>query len=130
MEIIAIAKKISISNNTSLCKGVDLMIKNDVSGIAVINDNNKLVGVLSAKDLFKSIILSKYHNLEDDLVDDLMVRDPHVLNSNISVNELLNIFSNKSFHYYPVVDNDFNYLGTVYRKDVLKYIHDLKKTTW
>ena len=130
MDLIKIAKNISILNHDSLCHGVDLMIKNDVSGIAVVDKNKKLVGVLSAKDLFKSLISSKYHNLEDDLVSDLMVDEPSVLNNNTSINELLNIFSNKSFHYYPIIDKDNNYLGTIYRKDVLKYIHELKKTTW
>lgn len=131
MNIGKIAKKIFVYESDPLEKAIKIMLDKDVSGIAVLDSNGKLSGVLSAKDFLKEFISFKYHNSSLGNVSSYLVNNPRCLNYSESLNNVIDVFISESpHHYYPVIDDNNIYMGTVYRNDLLNYVNNLKESTW
>jgi CBS domain-containing protein len=131
MNIKKIYKRYFVYEEDSLENAIRTMLSYSVSGIAVVNENEELVGVLSAKDFLKSLLSHKYHNSGLGRINDYTVKDPVVLLENETENQVIDLFVGKSpHHYYPIVDKNGKFLGTVYRNDLLEYINNLDETTW
>ena len=124
----AMLKKISIGPKDSLEEAVKVMGNFGVSALAVV-DGEKLVGILSAKDLFKSFVSAKYHNGQTGFVDTLMTSSPESIEYNQSLHFVIDVFMKGSHHYYPVVDKGV-FKGTIYREDLLKEVDKMPNATW
>lgn len=130
MNLLKISRKLAVKDTDSLESAIEFMIKHSISGVAVVNDSGRLVGVLSTKDFLNSLLSFKYHNTQMSTVSKYMVESPETVNVNSSIHKLIDIFTEKTFHYYPVIDNLGIFVGMVYRKDLLREIMDFKESTW
>ena len=133
---------ICISPDTEVPKAVEILLKNHINGVPVVNDNNELVGILCQSDLIfqqkempippiftilDSIIpLSSSKKLEDTLqkisaatVDQAMIKDPVTISADTPVSEIASLMVEKHFHTLPVVDGK-KLVGIIGKEDVLK----------
>lgn len=128
-----LVRKIYVSPSDSVSKAVEVMNKNNVSGLAVV-DNGVLVGVISAKDFLKALMSAKYHNGDAGSVALYMVSEPDIIvKSDVQLNDIIDHFVLKSRHYYPVVnyvDGKPIFIGTLYRYNLLNYVSSIKEATW
>ena len=133
---------ICISPDTEVPKAVEILLKNHINGVPVVNDNNELVGILCQSDLIfqqkempippiftilDSIIpLSSSKKLEDTLqkisaatVDQAMIKDPVTISADTPVSEIASLMVEKHFHTLPVVDGK-KLIGIIGKEDILK----------
>lgn len=122
-------KKIYVYPYDSIDHAVSIMTKKNLSGIAVINPDNKLVGILSARDLFSSFYSNKYHNEQSRLVSDFMIKKPTTLKYDDSFSKVIETFINEPYYYFPVIENSL-FKGMIYRIDILNYIFKIKENSW
>ena len=133
---------ICISPDTEVPKAVEILLKNHINGVPVVNDNNELVGILCQSDLIfqqktmpippiftilDSIIpLSSSKKLEDTLkkisaatVAQAMIQDPITVSADTPLSEIASLMVEKHFHTLPVVDGK-KLVGIIGKEDVLK----------
>ncbi|WP_028768449.1 DUF294 nucleotidyltransferase-like domain-containing protein [Shewanella fidelis] len=107
---------LTIDLNTSVAEASRLMRKARVSSVLVI-DNNKLVGILTDKDLRNRVLAE---NLNGDLpVHQAMTCNPVVIESNSLVFEAMLSMSAHNIHHLPVLDNG-QATGIVTSTDILR----------
>lgn len=123
---------------------IDLLSKSDLGAIPVVDEENKLVGIVSESDLILSeeesdLHLPHYLNImggivfvgsmkgfEDRLekafatkVSELMTADPIACHDYESVDRVAKKIAEKHHNHLPVVDNDGYLVGMVTRADAL-----------
>jgi len=140
---IMVKKVITINRNASVGKLSELLIKNKISGVPVVDNYGKMVGIATEGDLivkdadlhfpryFKlldSIIylesLSKFkRNLTKYLgtkVGDVMTGKVWIVNKDTPVSEVANIMIRKNVNRVPVLDDKGNLVGIITRSDIVK----------
>ena len=108
----------------------ELMDAKRLSGIAVVNDDGKLVGNVSAKDIKRAVLDPT--NIHLDVLSYLAIirqaeandtRHPfcHV-SSNASVGHVVNMMAKTGFHRVYVVDTDSKPIGVISFSDIIKHV--------
>lgn len=123
---------------------IDLLSKSDLGAIPVVDEGNKLVGIVSESDLILSEEESELHlphylnimggivfvgsmkGFEDRLekafatkVSELMTADPIVCHDYESIDRVAKKIAEKHHNHLPVVDADGYLVGMVTRADAL-----------
>ena len=102
--------------------GRDLAIKllsGMYSGLPVVDDKGKVVGVVSEFDLLKAIREGKA--LEQVKAEDIMSKNPICVSENTPVEEIIDLMMKHNIIRVPVVRND-NLVGVISRCDILSSI--------
>jgi len=121
-----------------------ILINHKISGVPVLDDNGKLIGIVTEDDLisqkkrlhiptiinlFDSLIyLENPKHLEEDIkrmaavkVGDICTRNVVTIKEDASLEEIATIMSEKGIHHLPVVKGD-KLLGIVGKADIVKAI--------
>lgn len=102
--------------------GRDLAIKllsGMYSGLPVVDDKGKVVGVVSEFDLLKAIRDGKA--LEQLKAEDIMSKNPICVSENTLVEEIIDLMMKHNIIRVPVVRND-NLVGVISRCDILSSV--------
>ena len=102
--------------------GRDLAIKllsGMYSGLPVVDDKGKVVGVVSEFDLLKAVREGKA--LEQVKAEDIMSKNPICVSENTPVEEIIDLMMKHNIIRVPVVRND-NLVGVISRCDILSSI--------
>jgi CBS domain-containing protein len=136
-------KVITISKNDSIEKLSELLVNNKISGVPVVDENNKMVGIVSEADiivqdadlhfpryfkLLDGIIylesLNKFkRNLEKHLatkVGDIMTQKVKTVSENTPINEIADLMLDSRVNRVPVMDKNNNLVGIITRADIVK----------
>ncbi|GGK41227.1 MULTISPECIES: CBS domain-containing protein [Flavobacteriaceae] len=106
-----------------------LFKENHIRHIPVVK-NRHIVGMLSLTDLKRISFLDSYDANEIKIdnaiynmlsIEQIMVKKPIMVTSNISIKSVVEILSQNEFHALPVVDNDI-LVGIVTTTDILRYL--------
>ena len=89
------------------------------SGLPVVDDKGKVVGVVSEFDLLKAIRDGKA--LEQVKAEDIMSKNPICVSENTPVEEVIDLMMKHNIIRVPVVRND-NLVGVISRCDILSSI--------
>ena len=102
--------------------GRDLAIKllsGMYSGLPVVDDKGKVVGVVSEFDLLKAIKEGK--KLEQVTAEEIMSKKPVCVTENTPVDEIIDLMTKHNIIRVPVLRND-NLVGVISRCDILSSI--------
>ncbi len=102
--------------------GRDLAVKllsGMYSGLPVVDDKGKVVGVVTEFDLLKAIREGK--RLEQVTADEIMTKNPICVLEDTPVEEIIGLMTKHHIIRVPVVRND-NLVGVVSRCDILSSI--------
>jgi CBS domain-containing protein len=97
-----------------------LMVRNSIGGLPVI-DNEKLVGILTQRDIMLSRFSISVGGLQ---VEDLMTHNPISISPDTSLEEILNIMLTKNVERLPVI-KDEKLVGMVMHGQILKKLYEL-----
>ena len=119
-----------VNKADSLRKALDIVRTHHVRHLPVVSEDS-VVGILSSTDLNRLTFSNLFENEEsaDDAIMDMltipnvMTDKPVVVNSENSIKEVAEVFSNKTFHALPVVEDE-KLVGIVTTTDVIKYLLD------
>jgi len=99
----------------------ELLLEHQISGMPVVDEAGKLVGVLSERDLLQTLVDAEYHELPTAFVKDLMSTQPETVGPDMPILEVAELFVHKRFRRLPVVEDD-RLVGQISRRDVLGVI--------
>lgn len=140
-DVITVTKDATVENVT------ELLIKNDISGVPVVNEDNEVIGMVTETDLiFRDkdihipsyvpllggfILLESVKKFEKDLkkmagykVEDIMTTPVAKVYEDQEVKEVVNIMLNKKINRVPVIDKEGKLKGIIARSDVLNYMKE------
>lgn len=125
---------------------VKILLENKISGVPVVDEDNKVIGIVSEADLIypeKSlhlpafipvldgiIFLESFKKLEKEIrkmtaykVEDVMVKDVVTVNEDTEVEEVVNILIDQKINRVPVVNEEKKLVGIITRSNILKHIY-------
>lgn len=111
-----------------------LFKKNKIRHIPVVDDAQKLIGILSFTDLQRISIGGAFGGdpemvntaiFEMMTIEQVMKKSPHTVQKNQTIKEVAEMLTKEEFHALPVLDGE-KLVGIVTTTDVIKYM--LEKT--
>ena len=135
----------TIREDATVSDAAKLMLEKDVSALPVLNNSNKLVGILTHSDFglspkFRPLVENVYsllgttttpehleetaHQVGNKRVQDVMRRNIITVQQDASIENLARLMMRSQIHRLPVVD-DGKLVGIVTRHDFLKLIAGL-----
>lgn len=132
---------ISIQAEAHIHEAESLLFRHRISGLPVVDKENRVVGVISEKDflyrmedpeLFTFMDRLKHYlhqkelqrKIKGDTVGDVMTRPPITVRENTTVNRVATLLVEKGINRVPVVDVEGKLVGIVSRNDLVKALHD------
>ena len=109
----------SVAPDTMVFDALKIMSEKNIGALMVMK-NNKLVGIFSERDYARKIIL-KGETSRTTSVKDVMTSAVLSVNPEQSIDECMELMTNKYVRHLPVIEND-NLIGLISIGDVVKAI--------
>lgn len=110
---------ITVREQTPIYDALILFTEHKISGMPVVDDQNRVIGILSEKDVL--VILLKKTALDQWTVGHYMSRNITCFTQDASVYEICEFFIKSSFRRVPIVQ-DGVLVGIVSRRDIIPLI--------
>ena len=130
---------VSVKPEDNARDAISLLFKMEISGLPVINEQGKLVGMFTEKDVLKQILPSylekvgrfiyeenpksiknKFQDLGNLSVSQLMRREVITIDEEASLCEAARIILTQKIRRIPVLDKEKKVVGIVAREDIVK----------
>jgi CBS domain-containing protein len=110
---------------------IDIIIEKKISGGPVLDENQKLVGIISEKDCLRIIVDQAYHNLPygSPKVSDYMTAKVKTLSHDSDIVAAATEFINTPIRRLPIVQ-DGVLLGQISRRDILRAAKNISPTSY
>ncbi|MCA9242142.1 MAG: CBS domain-containing protein [Planctomycetales bacterium] len=110
---------VTIQSTATIDDAIQLLVSRRISGIPVVDQDNKLVGIITE---FALLAMAYDHDVQNDPVDKHMTRDVITVNATDTVNRVTDLFIVHRVRRLPVVRNG-QLVGLLARYDVLNALH-------
>ncbi|HEY4662670.1 MAG TPA: CBS domain-containing protein [Candidatus Humimicrobiaceae bacterium] len=140
---IMVKKVITIKKDASIEKLSELLLKNKISGVPVVDDDGKLVGIATEGDLIirdSDLHFPRYFKLLDSIiyleslnkfksnlkkylgtkVEDVMTVKVRTVRQDTPVSEVANIMIRNNVNRVPVLNRKGDLVGIITRADIVK----------
>lgn len=109
---------LTVRRNTPVYTAMELIANGNITGLPVVDDSMKLVGIVSEKDLLKLLCDP---NARPGLAQDYMTRDIVSFDFDDSLFEVCHTLINNNFRRVPILDKG-RLTGIISRRDIIIYI--------
>lgn len=108
---------ITVSRHTPVYEAIALMVKNNVTGLPVVNDNYSLAGIITEKDVLKLL-----YDMQDSsiTVEQFMTQNVTAFDVSSNLNEIRRCLVENKFRRVPVLQ-DGKVVGVISRRDVIAF---------
>lgn len=122
MDLLKIARvpPLVVAPSDSVMRAVDMMVEMKVGAVAV-EENDKLVGMLTERDLINRLLYKRLSAL-DTRVGDIMTPNPHVAPPRMEPGEAFAFMTDKHFRHLPIVDANGKTLGMLSVRHLMRRI--------
>lgn len=115
----------------SVLEVMESLVKNNISGGPVVDENHQLIGIISEGDCIKQISESRYYNqpVHDLSVENYMVSNVETISPDMNLFDLANKFLTMKIRRFPVCENG-KLIGLISQKDILMAALNLIGQDW
>lgn len=124
-----LTSSLTVAIDMNVVEALNLICEHNVSGVAVVDKDQKILGYLSGKDCLKYVLDMKYYNEAPGIVGDYMAKSLITLKPTDTLMYTVELFIKNHFQTYPVVDDGI-LVGTVTRAQVMDQIRKMGQTSW
>jgi len=114
----------SIAPSLMVYEAVELMCQKNIGGLLIV-DNGKLEGIFTERDYARKLIL-KGKSSKTTPISELMTRNPITVSPETSIDDCMNVMTDKFIRHLPVVEED-QLVGIISIGDVVKHIIEEQK---
>jgi CBS domain-containing protein len=111
----------TLNPNTEILDAVDFLLEKHVTGAPVVDDQYRVVGILSEKDCLYLLAAGSEADLPQGTVADFMTHEVHTIPPSMNVYFCAGLFMNTVIRRFPVVE-DGKLVGAITRFDILRAI--------
>jgi len=116
---------ISVKKDTPIYEAMELLRKNDITGMPVIEDDMALVGVITEKDVLRLFYANEDEKKET--VAFFMTRPAISYRENENLRSVCDFMMINYFRRVPVVSTKGKLVGIISRPDIIDYILEQKR---
>lgn len=111
---------LTCSPETTVLSAVKLMAKKNFGSIIVVDDEKRVLGVMTERDIFKRVMAPE---LDPDKakVSDVMSTELRMANEDDDLTDWLRIMSNERFRRLPIVDESNRLVSVMSQGDFVSY---------
>jgi len=118
---------ITVRPDVDIVEAAQTLQEYRLSGIPVVDDNQRLIGFLSEKDCLHTVLSAVYNQDYGDLVSDRMTTELRTVHPTDNITDVAERFLKDGVRMYPVLDKDV-LVGVISRQSVLKAFCQISKT--
>lgn len=111
----------NLTKQTPILEAVDFLLEHHITGATVVDDDGKLVGLLSEKDCLRLIARGVDAEMPKGSVGDYMSTELVTVEPDMNIYFAAGIFLSHSMRRLPVVENGV-LVGVITRFDILRAI--------
>lgn len=108
----------TVRSTTNVRDAVELMLKESLIGLSVIDDNTNLIGYVSEQDCMQEMLNDAFYCEEPAAVDKVMSTNVITVTPDNTIVELAQMIINNTPKNYPVISNK-KLVGIISRTEVL-----------
>jgi CBS domain-containing protein len=116
---------ITLSPDMDVYQAIDIFLKKNITGAAVVDQKNNLLGILSEKDCLRTLVHDAYSELPSGVVADYMTKEVVTISPDLDIFSTADKFFSHSFRRFPIVESG-KLVGQITRKDLLRVIQKIK----
>lgn len=120
---ITISTSYFLNENDSVLEASKLMKSERIRSLAVLDESNKLTGLITLREIIDAISFQR----DKSLVKDAMLKSPVSINPEMPIKFAVKIMLSNKFGCLPVVDNEAILVGFIAEIDFLKPLCELAK---
>ena len=114
---------IGVSKDDTIHKAAKIMNENSISTV-IVSENNKLIGIVTERDIVKKVILSG-KNPKKTKISDIMTPNPVTVFPNVSILMASNLMKRKKVRKLIVVDLEDKIAGIVSQTDIINSMNKI-----
>ena len=126
LEDVMATELVIFNPDTLVGTAIHTFLDKKISGAPVVDQEGKLIGMLSEKDCLDTLFKSSYYNNPSGYVRDYMSIELVTVDLYDSLSDVAQKFIDLRFRRFPVLKNG-SLVGQISRRDVLKAIDNLNK---
>jgi CBS domain-containing protein len=142
---------ITATSDTPLIQAVNHMVENKISGLPVVDKNNRVIGIITEYDIAtkgsladltsyvrllqesrvyrhgdeENSIIGSIKRVLTTTVGQVMNSEPLILAQDVSINQaVLTFIEHHSVNPIPIIDNDYKLVGVLSRHDLIKFFYN------
>jgi IMP dehydrogenase len=109
-----IVNPITLKPENKMYEAVQLVKEKGISGLPIVNDSGKLVGILTNRDIRFTT------NLDNEIKDFMTTKKLITVREGTAMEEAKRLLHNNKIEKLPVVDENYNLIGLITLKDIIK----------
>jgi len=114
---------LTVKKGTPIYEAVELMAKNNITGIPVVEDGMKLVGILTEKDVLN--LFYAHEHEKNKTVGDFMSQTVVRFDRSTDLRDICDCLKDSNFRRVPVTSRG-EVVGIVSRADIIQYILQMR----
>jgi len=112
----------TIRSDGTLMDAIQLLVCKEVSGLPVVDEKGKMIGIVTEKDILNFIFSG---NLNNTRVADVMTKEVVSFTPDTAVDTIALTIGQNRFRRVPIVEKD-RVVGIVSRRDIIRSALDLR----
>lgn len=110
-------KREVVTSEDSVSSAVELMVDHDQGSVIVLDDNEKVIGIFTERDVLRHFLSnqSKFLRMK---VSEVMSKPVTTVTEGTKISDALNLMNKKNVRRLPVVDKDGKMVGFVSWKEL------------
>jgi len=116
---------VSVKKDTPIYEAMEIMRKNDITGMPVIEDDMTLVGVITEKDILRLFYADE--DEKNQTVGFFMTRPAVSYRENENLRSVCDFMMINYFRRVPVVSKQGKLVGIISRPDVIDYLLEQRR---
>jgi CBS domain-containing protein len=117
------ADVVTVGKNTPISEVTELLMKNNITGMPVVEEDMTLVGVVTEKDVLRLFYASG--DAQNRTVSDFMTTPAIYFDENENLRDVCNCLMDNFFRRVPVTSHG-KVIGIVSRRDMLAYMSEVE----
>lgn len=110
----------TVSPDTLVEDAADEMLDNDIGSVMVVDDDNRLLGILTVTDFVR--IVAESHPKAETPVERYMTTDVVTTAVQTSIRDAADVLVERGVHHLPVVDEQEGVVGMLSTTDLAAYL--------
>ena len=115
---------ITIGPEATIDKAFGLLLRHHISGLLVVDEDKHLRGIISELDLLRLLYDTQ---AKQDSVGQYCSREVISVRVDDPLHEVTEIFLENTFRRVPVLDDEERVVGVISRRDLVRYIHEVRQ---
>jgi NADH:ubiquinone oxidoreductase subunit F (NADH-binding)/CBS domain-containing protein/(2Fe-2S) ferredoxin len=112
-------KMVTCKKDCKISDAVSIMDGNNVGSILILDDDQKLTGIFTERDIMHCF--AKKISMNDEILGSVMTAKPISLDASIDISVAVNVMSEKKIRHLPVTEDE-KIIGMISYRDLVSYL--------